>query len=145
MITLDDLRFFCRKAANSGEGIRIKSQASASGFVDTQANGVQAAAALVKFYHADTTTNSRLFLGSTSASTTLYASATALPTAVSNTAVTTSGWTAYLVDLRSGVKRYLRMKLSSSAAHVQGAEVILINNAQFPASNLGMRALTRIG
>lgn len=137
---MESLKFLCRKGVTSGEGIIIKSQLKASGFVDSLGYRL----ALIKFFHGATTSKQSIYAAFASTSGILYNSARGTSsTIVSATVVCTSGTTGYLVDCRaSRARRYIRVKVCSSNTHVQGVEIVLGNAESFPVSNLGLRALT---
>jgi hypothetical protein len=111
-----------------------------SGTVDT----LGAHKALIRFVKGPATTKAIWRVGHTSASTTLYASATQFSTPIIVSSVT-SGQTAYEIDL-TGCKRHLRVRQSMvTTSAAAGVIVDLVYNREIPPTSTGFVSVTRQG
>lgn len=106
MIKLDDLRLISVPIIPSK-----RATAGVSGTVDM----ADLHEVVIVHTHGLDSNSSKILIGHCSASTTLYASATAFSPAVA-TALATSGAQAFVIRAGPNVKRFLRIKLSTTAA-----------------------------
>lgn len=140
MLHSKDLNGF--SGGTAGNGIQIKSNTALSGYVDM----LNAQNAVVLFYKANSAVKVRYQARHASASTTLYASATSFDTPVDLSGVVTSGITGYTINW-ANKKRYLRLRMSGSAASVMGAVVLSHRNDLHPptySATAGIRSMTYV-